>query len=752
MNIEVGVADNDEQAALADAVRRALARLWTPEERQKGISDPASMTERPLWATLTELGVPGLPVPEDLGGSGGTWSDLGVALEAAGAVLAPIPAVGVAGALGTLERLIGSDTARLRTELASGSTIASVAWADESAAPIDTRTDVAGGRGTTVTVTGHRDLLLSPEADAVLLLATSAEGPLLVAVETNAEGVTVERHDGLDLTRPTGTITLRGALATVLAAGEAAVAAARRGRVAGGAALANELVGAVAHCLAGAIAYAADREQFGRPIGAFQAVKHRCADMLAALELARAAARAVTALLDDADAAPDALDDAVALALLQAGRALHSASNGYIQTLGGVGFTWEHEAHLYFRRSGASAAFFGGAEAHLARLDPTRRTGPPTLATFTGPAADLAAHVDELLPAHRAKWGDDDSFAARLDWQRTLHTVGWIAPQWPAEFGGRGLDIVDQVRCDNVLAVRGAPALAGVLGVNNVAPTLMHWGTPEQQQHLAGIQAGTEVWCQGFSEPGAGSDLASLRTKAVLVGEGDEREFVVGGQKIWTSEGMEADYCLLLVRTDPDARPHKGISALLVPLDLPGITRRPITQITGEGGFAELFFDDVRVPYSCLLGPLHGGWTVTMTTLAFERSGVIMMAGRIEQEVREAVDELSGRDLPPGVRLALTDRLVEARLLGALGERALGRIAAGGAPGPEHSVIKLAWSLASTHLGETRLAALGPDAVAAPVGRAARHGYLLSRASTIAGGTTDIMRNILAERVLGMPR
>ncbi|SHN18382.1 acyl-CoA dehydrogenase [Cryptosporangium aurantiacum] len=751
MNIEVGVADNDEQAALADAVRRALARQWTSDERQKRISDPASVTERPLWATLTELGVPGLPVPEDLGGSGGTWSDLGVALEAAGAVLAPTPAVGVAGALGALEQRSGTDAARLRTGLVTGATIATVAWADETAEPVEARTDGAGAQGNTVLVTGGRDLLLTPEADTVILLATSGEGPLLVAVETNAEGVTVQRHDGLDLTRPTGTLILRGALATVLAAGETAVAAERRSRVAGGAALANELVGAVAHCLAGAVSYAADREQFGRPIGAFQAVKHRCADVLAALELARAAARAVTALLDDAGADPDALDDAVALALLQAGRALHEASNGYIQTLGGVGFTWEHEAHLYFRRSGASAAFFGGADAHLARLDPVA-AGAAKPPTFTGPAAELAAQVDALLPAHRAKWGDDDSFAARLDWQRTLHAVGWIAPQWPTEFGGKGLDIVDQVRCDNVLAVRGAPALAGVLGVNNVAPTLMHWGTPEQQQHLAGIQAGTEVWCQGFSEPGAGSDLASLRTKAVLVGEGDDREFVVTGQKIWTSEGMEADYCLLLVRTDPDARPHKGISALLVPLDLPGITRRPITQITGEGGFAELFFDEVRAPYSRLLGPLHGGWTVTMTTLAFERSGVIMMAGRLEQEVREAVDELSGRDLPSGVRLALTDRLVEARLLGALGERALGRIAAGGAPGPEHSVIKLAWSLASTHLGETRLAALGPDAVTAPVGRAARHGYLLSRASTIAGGTTDIMRNILAERVLGMPR
>jgi alkylation response protein AidB-like acyl-CoA dehydrogenase len=303
------------------------------------------------------------------------------------------------------------------------------------------------------------------------------------------------------------------------------------------------------------------------------------------------------------------------------------------------------------------------------------------------------------------------------------------------------------VACDRVLARYRAPDLAGVLGVNNVAPTLMRYGTAEQQRHLLGIQSGTEVWCQGFSEPGSGSDLASLRTRAVLDGD----EFVINGQKIWTSEGMEADYCLLLARTDPEARPHKGISALLVPLDVPGITRRPITQITGEGGFAELFFDDVRVPRSAVLGPLHNGWAVTMTTLSFERAGVIMMAGRLEQAVHDVVAELAGRDLEPGVRLDLTDRLVDARLLGLLGRRALGRIAAGGAPGAEHSVIKLAWSTAMQAVGTTHLAALGLAGITG-AGTAAQAGYLRSRAATIAGGTTEIMRNILAERVLGMPR
>src|SRR5690606_19579713 len=314
--------------------------------------------------------------------------------------------------------------------------------------------------------------------------------------------------------------------------------------------------------------------------------------------------------------------------------------------------------------------------------------------------------------------------------------------------GGRGLGIVDQVACDRVLADFRAPELAGVLGVNNVAPTLMRYGTPDQQRHLRAIQSGDEVWCQGFSEPGAGSDLAALRTRATLDGD----EFVINGQKVWTSEGMEATHCLLLARTDPDARPHRGISALLVPLDLPGITRRPIIQMTGEGGFAELFFDDVRVPRSALLGDLNDGWNVTMTTLGFERAGVIMMAGRLEREVHDIVTELAGRDLDPGLRDALADRLAETRLLSLLGRRALGRIAAGGAPGAEHSVIKLAWSLAAQAVGGTRLDALGADGLRTSLAAETQFAYLRAPATTIAGGTTEIMRNILAERVLGMPR
>jgi alkylation response protein AidB-like acyl-CoA dehydrogenase len=766
MQSNVAVADSEDQQALADAVTQLLERHWSAGTAHKQVGDPGSVSELFLWPQLAALGIAGLPVTESAGGAGGRWADLAVAIEACGAVLAPTPAVAVAGAIGTLTALGsdatgGGEAAELLAQVCAGDVVATVAWTQRPgqwgarggfrAEPAE-----AGGK---MLVSGTAELVLSPEAGRVLLLADTSGtpgNPVLLVVDTAAEGVSVRRTDGLDLLRPLGAIDLSGARAFLLASGDAATSAVRHGLATAAATLGSELVGLAGHCLDAAVRYAAERQQFGRPIGSFQAVKHKCADMLAGVELARAAVRHLAALLD-AETPADDLDDAIALALLKAVSVAQDVSAGYIQVLGGIGFSWEHAAHLYYRRAGASAPLFGTATAHRMRLDPSKTLGTSSgkaAAVIAPPAgtaaAELAAQVARLLPEHRRKWGDDDSFAARLDWQRTLHAVGWIAPHWPAEFGGRGLNIVDQVACDRVLAQYRAPDLAGVLGVNNVAPTLMRYGTPEQQAHLRAIQAGTEVWCQGFSEPGSGSDLASLRTRAVL--DEDAAEFVINGEKIWTSEGMEADYCMLLVRTDPDAPPHKGISALLVPMDSPGITRRPITQITGEGGFAQVFFDDVRVPRSALLGPLHQGWTVTMTTLSFERVGVIMMAGRLEQTILDVVAELAGRELDPGVRLDLTDRFTEARLLGLLGQRALGRIAEGGAPGAEHSVIKHAWSLAMQSVGASHLAALGLDGISGTPLTSAQAAYLRSRAATIAGGTTEIMRNILAERVLGMPR
>ncbi|MDX6741501.1 acyl-CoA dehydrogenase family protein [Actinocorallia sp. A-T 12471] len=366
------------------------------------------------------------------------------------------------------------------------------------------------------------------------------------------------------------------------------------------------------------------------------------------------------------------------------------------------------------------------------------------------PAQELMRFLGDALPEFVREWGDDRSHAARLDWQRRLAAGGWAAPHWPVEYGGRGLGVADRVACDLAFAELGAPGIAGVLGVNNVGPTLMAWGTPEQKASLPRILDGSELWCQGFSEPEAGSDLAGLRMAAVRDGD----SYVLNGQKVWTSQGMEATHCQLLVRTDGRAPKHKGISALAVPLDLPGIDRRPLRQITGDADFAEMFFHDVRVPVSCLIGPENAGWNVTMTTLAHERAGVITVAALLESAAAGLVAK-HRRAGPAALdhrgRDELAARYLQARVLAMMGENSLADAEAGGAPGPEQSLIKLAWSRLSQALPATEIALAGLDGLdPAPSGPA--WNYLLARCSTIAGGTTEVIKNILAERVLGLPK
>jgi alkylation response protein AidB-like acyl-CoA dehydrogenase len=360
------------------------------------------------------------------------------------------------------------------------------------------------------------------------------------------------------------------------------------------------------------------------------------------------------------------------------------------------------------------------------------------------PAGELRSFLHRTMPGYRAQWGEQRTFESALAWQRLMAEARWAAPSWPVEAGGRGLEVADRFACDMELARVDAPMMAGVLGLQNVGPALFLFGTDEQKESLPRILRGDEIWCQGFSEPGAGSDLAGLSTRAVLDGD----EFVVNGQKIWTSQGMNGTHIMLLVRTDPTAPKHKGISVLLVPLDSPGIDRRALRQITGESEFAEVFFTDVRVPRSALLGPLNEGWRVTMATLGYERTGVISLAAKLQREVEVLVTGLKVED--PLLRDELVRRWSDARLTGLLGARALAKLGEGGRPGPEQSVIKFAWSQVTSELGETLLRVQGPDALLG--GTPAVQRFLTSRSSTIAAGTTEVMRNLLAEQVLGLPK
>jgi alkylation response protein AidB-like acyl-CoA dehydrogenase len=361
---------------------------------------------------------------------------------------------------------------------------------------------------------------------------------------------------------------------------------------------------------------------------------------------------------------------------------------------------------------------------------------------------------------------DDENERAefRLEWERKLFKGGWNGINWPTKYGGRGATLVEQAIFAEEMAMARAPDGLNIIGRNLAGTTLLHHGTEAQRERfLPKILSGEEVWCQGFSEPNAGSDLASVRCRAVR----DDGHFVVNGQKIWTSFAQYAHWCILLVRTDSSLPKHKGISFLLVDMKSPGISIRPLKQISGESEFNETFFDNVRVPTENLVGELNNGWHIAMTTLAYERGPEDSLARQIrfKQELDRLLLTLS--NLRRGSALAIDDPVVRDKLAQSVAEieimrlsclRSFSQTIRGKAIGAEASMSKLYWSHIAQRFYETALESLGPlSAVGrgdplSPAGGRFQLSFLNSRAFTIYSGTSEIQRNIIAERVLGLPR
>ena len=381
---------------------------------------------------------------------------------------------------------------------------------------------------------------------------------------------------------------------------------------------------------------------------------------------------------------------------------------------------------------------------------------PPEAEAFR---AEFRAWLDANLGDDERRLGlrfvvdpDDDQLAALRAWNRKLADAGYAAIAWPPEYGGRGASIIEQVVFAEEMHRAGAPGSLNPLGISNIAPAIIDHGTEEQKRRfLPRMLRGDDIWCQGFSEPEAGSDLASLRTRAVRDGD----HYVVNGQKVWTTIAHLANWCELLVRTDPDAPKHKGISCLLVDMGLPGIEVRPLVTVTGEREFNELFFTDVHVPADAVLGPDNEGWRVAMTTLAHERGNVANLHLGVRKQVQELLElarttRVDGRPVAddPVVRQALARVYLEGEYLKLLADRAISAAIHGRAMGPEGSLAKLVWSETMAHVAEVAGLVLGPDAATGRWGR----DRVYARAVTIAGGTTEVNRTIVAQRVLGLPR
>jgi alkylation response protein AidB-like acyl-CoA dehydrogenase len=683
------VALTEEQAALAEAIHAWSAAHHPREAVRAAETGPAAG----IPAGFAELGLFGVALPAAAGGADGTLADLAAGLAAAAEELVPGPLLGTA--LGGLLLADVPSAKELLAAVAEGEATVAVLL---NAPSLDD-----GVSGPVPGVTAESWLVVPVDGGHVLL----APG---------TPGVTVEPLTPFDFSRPLARVRFSGVRADVLTLPAVEPSAATLA--------AAEAAGVARRCLSVAVEYAKVREQFGKPIGGFQAIKHLCAEMLCRAEAAEALAWDAASgqhPLSVASAAVVALDAAVANA------------KDCIQVLGGIGFTWEHDAHLYLRRAVALRQWLGGS-------GPWRRQAASL--ALAGTERTLGVDVGDD-PAVR----DEVARIAALSGSEqrvALADAGLLTPHWPAPFG-RGADAAEQLRIDGALAAAGVRRPDLVIGAWAV-PTILEHGSDEQRSRFARPTLRGEItWCQLFSEPGAGSDLAALRTAARRVDGG----WRLTGQKVWTSLAREADWGICLARTDPDAPKHQGITYFLVDMRAEGITTRPLREITGEAVFNEVFLDDVFVPDADVVGTPGGGWRLARTTLANERValGGGSAVGESVQSLVSTVDAAALDDVA-------LDRLGSLVAFGVAGSvldlRAALRRLEGQDPGAESSVRKLLGVQHRQEVAEFALELAGAGALVA--GDPAQHEFLLTRCLSIAGGTTQVLRSLTAERLLGLPR
>ncbi|MUL63365.1 acyl-CoA dehydrogenase [Mycobacterium sp. CBMA 234] len=709
------LAITDEHNDLANAAIGLLQRLGS-RAAARATLDAAATHPAEFWTAAANLGWQGLAVPEAYGGSGFGLPELAVVLEAQGRELCPGPFLPSVAAAVVIDRC-GTESLRaaLLPGLADGSTVAAL------------------GLSGHVHISGHTVYGMSPTVlgapDAGLLVLVAADD--VVVVDAKATGVTVTPLESVDTTRSIGSVNLEQAEVIAVLRG-----AATKAHTAFRILAAAEAVGTSWAALDMAVEYAKVREQFGRTIGTFQAVKHHAANMLVAAELTTAAAW-------DAARADD-LDDAWFAAAVAATQAIHSEifnAENNIQLHGGIGFTWEHDAHLYLRRARTLAALTADGADPLADVVDAQRTGRAHGASFA-----LPAEAEEHRTAAREAVATLRSLTE--DKQRDfLVDSGYLVPHWPKPWG-RDAGVLEQLAIEEEFRDVERPDL-GITGW--VTLTIAQAGTDDQRERwVYPVLRGEIMWCQLFSEPEAGSDAAAVRTSAKKVDGG----WLVTGQKVWTSLAQYCQWGLATVRTDPDATKHAGVTMMAIDMKSPGVTVNPLKGLTGNAHFNEVFFDEVFVPDADVVGDVNKGWLVARATLGNERLSI--GGGSGAQSGFTADDLIALFDSVPAPRAAeLLGRagavIAEGHTLRLLNLRRISRAIAGSGPGPEGNVTKLVVAEQGQRLTELGMELAGPAAVTGQTPTLTQ-AYLGYRAMTIAGGTSEITRNTIAERILGLPR
>jgi 3-oxochol-4-en-24-oyl-CoA dehydrogenase len=738
----VPIALTEEQQALQSSVREWAKRAGTIELVRAAEAGGADLAEHG-WTSLAELGVLGVGLPAEAGGAGGSAADLGAVLAQVTDSLIPgpvLPTLLTARLLASCAEYSAGAAAAL-SGIAAGQISVAVTL-DRACSPKRTGDVTAEPQPDgSVRLTGHCGSVVCGGGATHLLVGATAGGAAAgdgswYLLPAGRPGITITPLRPVDFSRSLADVVLHGA---AVRGGEwlAGITTSRVRDTA--AALFSVDAAAVANwCVKKAAEYAAIRHQFGRPIGGFQAIKHLCASM---------ACRAETAGVLAWDAARALEEDPAELALAGAAAAAFcldaavDVAKDCIQVLGGIGFTWEHDAHLYLRRAIALRQLLGGSALWRDRTATLAAAGVRrslTLATGDDDDGELAT-VRTAARAAASRIGQLPTSAQGA----ALAESGYAAPAWPLPYG-RATTPAGCLVIDEELARAGLARPDLVIGGWAMAAIFSH-GSAAQRDRFAGPTLhGKITWCQLFSEPEAGSDLASLRTRADRADGG----WLLTGQKVWTSLALEADWAICLARTDSSAPKHKGLTFFLVAMDSPGIDVRPLREITGRQMFNEVFLDQVYVPDEHMVGRVGDGWRVARTTLASER--VAMGTGSSVGDAAERLLELaaaSGGVADPLVRQRLGALVAEGIAVSLLDLQAVMATRAGGDPGSLAAVRKL------VGVGHRQAAAEASlDFAGTAAADTAAHDFLLTRCLSIAGGTTQILLSLVGERLLGLPR
>lgn len=729
---------------ITEGLRRHLKERSAARALMNGDAGPA----RELYEFLAQQGLLAISLPEELGGVGLGLKEEAEVLESLSYFVSPVPVLPLYLAAYVLaaRRAASPELRSLAEALASGRSRVGVAVS------VKTGFDYAIASDVNCRISGTiPDVLDGATLD--IFIVHSATGWWAVDVKDTKVSIV----DTLDATRRLASISFSDAPGIWL--GD--IAAAKIEAVAW-VGIAAEALGAAQACLDLAVEHALTRKQFGEPIGRFQATKQKLADNLMMVEAARSTLWGACNILPGELPNESAARAAKALAT----QAAVTVAGDAVQLHGAMGVTWEHDLHLLMRRSKHCQLALGVPESHLAatadillRSVDTERSPDEVPELFSNLneedgsfLAELRAWLDVHATRERVSALKRSSVADRRAWQAEMADGGWVGIHWPQQYGGRDASFTQQILYHAELTARGLPRLVGNRGLTIVAPTLIKHGSHEQKKLLEPTRRGDILWSTAFSEPGAGSDLASLQTVARI--EGDE--LVINGTKIWTTSAHFSDWAYTLVRTGPKFPKHDGITCVVLPLDVAGLQIVPIRLNNGSHHFNQLFFDDVRIPLTNIVGPVNEGWTkVNRTSMAHEHFtnflGTHAGYSRVLDDIvkrlaeREAIDQAIDHDL----RRRLANSAISVKMLHLNGMRNVVRIQAGEDPGAEGSIQKVLGQEEEKRLFELALDVAGAAGVAnSRWGRA----YLSSRAATIGGGTSEIHRNKLAERVLGMPR